>query len=181
MRKKCPQQVSIRFLLHQGYAHRIQIETVCALALTWIHYVNGYLLRFNTLGFFPSSSSPNHSNQASFPPLQKLVINLKLQLYSQSILLEVLHAGLYSANLLSWNCTRSFLYNKHTITFVVQLPSNVQLFATPWTAACQASLSLTISQSLLKFMFIASEMPPNHLILFPNIWNFSNESAFRIR
>ena len=45
------------------------------------------------------------------------------------------------------------------IAVVVQLPSSVQLFATPWTAACQASLSLTISQSLLKFMFIASVMP----------------------
>ena len=39
------------------------------------------------------------------------------------------------------------------------------LFAAPWTAACQASLSLTISQSLPKFMFIASVMPSSHLIL----------------
>ena len=48
---------------------------------------------------------------------------------------------------------------------VVQLLSQVQLFATPWTAAGQASLSFTISQSLLKFMSIESEMPFNHLVL----------------
>ena len=41
----------------------------------------------------------------------------------------------------------------------------VQLFATPWTAACQASLSFTISWSLLKLLSIKSVMPPNHLIL----------------
>ena len=46
---------------------------------------------------------------------------------------------------------------------VVQSPSHVRLFMTPWTAACQASL--TISQSLPKFMSIASVMPFNHLIL----------------
>ena len=57
---------------------------------------------------------------------------------------------------------------------------------TPWTAACQASLSFTISQSLLKLMSIESVMPSNHLILchpsllpsiFPSIRLFSNESA----
>ena len=46
----------------------------------------------------------------------------------------------------------------------VQLLSRVQLFATPWTAACQASLSITNSQSLLKFMTIESVMPSNYLI-----------------
>ena len=63
--------------------------------------------------------------------------------------------------------------------------------ATPWTAAYQASLSLTISQSLPKFMSIASVMPSSHLILwcpllllpsiFPNIRDFSHELAVRIR
>ena len=48
---------------------------------------------------------------------------------------------------------------------VVQSPSHVQLLVTPWTAALQASLSLTISQSLLKFMSIESVMPSNRLIL----------------
>ena len=44
----------------------------------------------------------------------------------------------------------------------VQLLSHVQLFATPWTAACQALLSITSSQCLLKFMSIVSVMPANH-------------------
>ena len=48
---------------------------------------------------------------------------------------------------------------------VVQSLSHVRLFATPWTAACQASLSFTFSQSLLKLMCIESVMPFNHLIL----------------
>ena len=47
----------------------------------------------------------------------------------------------------------------------VQLLSRVWLFATPWTAACQASLSITNSQSLLKFMSVELEMPSNNLIL----------------
>ena len=74
---------------------------------------------------------------------------------------------------------------------VVQLLSHVQLFATPWTAACQSSLSFTISWSLLKLMPIESVMPSNHLILchplpllpsiFPSIRIFPNESALCIR
>ena len=71
----------------------------------------------------------------------------------------------------------------------VQLLSHVWLFATPWTAACQASLSITNSQSLLKLMSIESVMPSNHRILsspspafnFSNIMVFSNESVLHIR
>ena len=72
----------------------------------------------------------------------------------------------------------------------VQSLSCVQLFATRWTAACQASLSITSSRSLLKPMSIKSVMPSNHLILwcslllpsiFPGIRIFSNESTLRIR
>ena len=55
---------------------------------------------------------------------------------------------------------------KGMLTFSsVQLLSRVQLFATPWTAAHQASLSITNSGSLIKFMFFESVMPSNHLIL----------------
>ena len=54
------------------------------------------------------------------------------------------------------------------IDVVVQLLNPVQLFATPWTVACQASQSLTLSQSLLKFMSIESVMLFNHLILSPS-------------
>ena len=67
----------------------------------------------------------------------------------------------------------------------------VQLFAIPWTAACQASLSIINFWSLLKLMSIESVMPSNHLILcrpllllpsiFPSIRVFSNESVLNIR
>ena len=67
----------------------------------------------------------------------------------------------------------------------VQLLSCIRLFMTPWTVACQASLSITNSQSLLRLMYIKSVMPSNHLILcrplllspsvFPSIRVFSNE------
>ena len=73
----------------------------------------------------------------------------------------------------------------------VQLLSCVRLFATPWTTARQASLSITDSWSLLKLMSIESVMPSNHLIIccpllfphsiFPNIRVFSNESVLCIR
>ena len=73
----------------------------------------------------------------------------------------------------------------------VQLLGCVQLFVTPWTAAHQASLSITNSWSLLKLMSIELVIPPNHLILcsplllppsiFPSIRVFSNESVLRIR
>ena len=73
----------------------------------------------------------------------------------------------------------------------VQSFSQVRLFVTPWTAACQASLSVNNSQSLLKLMSIESVMPSNHLILcrplllppsvFPSIRVFSSESALPIR
>ena len=73
----------------------------------------------------------------------------------------------------------------------VQLLRGVRLFVTPRTAACQASLSISNSQSFLKLMSIQSVMPSNHLILccplvlppsiFPSIRVFSNESVLRIR
>ena len=73
----------------------------------------------------------------------------------------------------------------------VQLLSCVRLFVTPWTAASQATLSITNSWSLLKLMSIESVMPSNHLILCPpllllpsiflSIRVFSNESVLRIR
>ena len=76
-------------------------------------------------------------------------------------------------------------------TVVFQSLYHAQLFVTPWTAACQASLYITNSQSLLKLTSIESVMPSNHLILchplllspsiFPSIRVFSNESALCIR
>jgi len=79
----------------------------------------------------------------------------------------------------------------HSVQFSsAQSLSRVQLFGTPWTTACQASLSITNSQNSPKLMSIKSVMPSNYLILccpllllpsiFPNIKVFSNESALRI-
>ena len=93
----------------------------------------------------------------------------------------------------------TFFSNTHetspgwTISHFVVVESLIlaQLFATPWTVAHQASLSLTVSQILLKYMSIESVTPSNHLILchpllflpsiFPNIRVFSNELPFHIR
>ena len=73
----------------------------------------------------------------------------------------------------------------------VQSLNHVRLFATPWITALQASLSITNSRSLLKFMPIESVMPSNHLIFYrpllllppilPNIRVFSSESALHMR
>ena len=84
------------------------------------------------------------------------------------------------------------LFIKPSVQFSsVQSLSHVRLFVTPWSAAHQASLSFTISWSLLKFMTIESVMPSNHLVhyypllllssIFPSIRVFSNELALHIR
>ena len=80
---------------------------------------------------------------------------------------------------------------KMNLSISVQLVSSVQLFATPWIAACQASLYITNPWSLPRLMSIGSVMPSNHLIPFspllllpsiiPNIRVFWNESALHIK
>ena len=85
--------------------------------------------------------------------------------------------------------SQEVLYNCPVMgLFVVQLLSPVWLFATPWTAAHQASLSISISQRLLKLMSVESVMPSYHLDLcllspsvFASIRIFSNESVLRIK
>ena len=89
------------------------------------------------------------------------------------------------------NSEQHFLEFYNYLAGSVQLLSRVWLFASPWTAARQASLSITSSQSLLKLMSIESVMPSNHLILchpllllpsiFPSIRVFSNELVLCIR
>ena len=85
-----------------------------------------------------------------------------------------------------------FFWSYHAASFIhsFQMLSRVQLFATPWTAARQASLSITNSQSLPKLMSIESVMPSSHLILCrllllpsnpPSIRIFSNESTLSMR
>ena len=83
-----------------------------------------------------------------------------------------------------------FLNAKLLLQNLVQLLGCIQLFVTPWTAARQASLSITNSQSLLKLISIESVMPSNHLILcrpflllpsiFSSIRVFSNKSVLHI-
>ena len=85
----------------------------------------------------------------------------------------------------------SFFPVNLTNIYQFSLVVHVRLFATPWTAACQASLSITNSWSLLKLMPIESVMPSNHLMLcrplllppsiFPSIRVFSSESVLHIR
>ena len=92
-----------------------------------------------------------------------------------------------TVKLLKW----VFKYQPNDWNVVVQFLSHVQLFETPWTVAHEASLSFTISGSLLKLMSIESVMPSNLLILchpplllpsiFPSIRVFSNESVLHIR
>ena len=87
-------------------------------------------------------------------------------------------------------CFLGLVFWLHTISSVQSL-SHVWLFATPWTTACQASLSITNSRSLLKLMSIKSVMPSDHLVLccsplllpsiFPSIRVFSNELVLHIR
>ena len=100
------------------------------------------------------------------------------------------NAASASVSPFQWIFRVGFLKDWTTISSV-HLVSYVQLFVTSWTAAHQASLSITNSQSFLKFMSIESVVPSNHLILccplllrpsiFPNIRVFSNESVLRIR
>ena len=100
---------------------------------------------------------------------------------------------LFASSLISFISILQFSeYRSFTsLLFIVQLPSHIRLFETPWTEACQTYLSLTISWSLPKFMFITSVMPSNCLILwrpllrlpsiFPSIRDFPNESSVCIR
>ena len=100
--------------------------------------------------------------------------------------------------LVGWGCLTFILYHPVQFLFLhyvlvfssVQSLTRVRLFATPWPAAHQASLSITNSWSLHKLMSIESVMPSNHLMLcrplllpsvFPSIRVFSSESALRIR
>ena len=98
---------------------------------------------------------------------------------------------LFSLFLTVYFAEQKFLILMTSNYVVVQSLSCVQLFATPWTAAQQVSLSFTVAQSLLKFISIESVMPSNHLILcfpllllpsiFPSIKVFSNELAIHNR
>ena len=113
----------------------------------------------------------------------------KMQIYSKALL----NTCGFKAEVTSW-FRKNWSHWKENVFVqfrLVQLLSHVRLFVTPWTAACQASLSITNSRSPPKPMSIESVMPSNHLILwcpllllpsiFPSTRVFSNESALHIR
>ena len=118
-----------------------------------------------------------------------------LDLYHLLLPLQCLQVQFLSLCLYSCPANRLintiFLDSIYNVFSSVQLLSHVWLFATPWTAACQASLSITNSWSPPKPMSIESVMPSNHLILCypllllpstpPSIRVFSNESALHVR
>ena len=121
---------------------------------------------------------PCYSLQLSHPLLPLPTMSISLFSVSVSPLLSCKHIHQYHIS------------RFHVVAVVVQSLSHVWLFKTPWTEARQASLSLTISQSLPKFMSIESLMPSNHLILchplllssvFPSIRAFSTDLAVCIR
>ena len=107
------------------------------------------------------------------------------------------HSGIFLSTLLPLYVVpllalfSALMFLKLILYFVVQLLSCVWLFATPWTAACQASLSFTISWSFLKLISIETVILSDRLILyrplilwpsiFPSIKVFCNELALRIR
>ena len=148
---------------------------------------------FGNLSLFPSSCWVGVC--VYFGVLKKSFVDTELALGGSLSLNEEVyllhHYGIlfcsYNFGILCWDETK-----EHCWAFSsVQSLSRVRLFETPETAACQASLSITNSWSLLKPMSIESVMPASHLILwrpllllpsiFPSIRVFSNESALRIR
>ena len=110
---------------------------------------------------------------------------------SQSLLRSMSIESVMLSNHLILFCPLLLCVCKSVQFSSVQSLSRVRLFATPWTTACQPSLSVTNSRSPTKPMSIESVMPSNHLILcrpllllpsiFPSIRVFSNESVLRIR
>ena len=89
-----------------------------------------------------------------------------IQRRAQCIFCSIGHGQAAETPQCSSSSTRRLCFTTACLcVFVLFSQSHDQLFATPWAAACQASLSLTLSRSLPKFMSIESEMPSNHLIL----------------
>ena len=149
----------------------------------------------------PRNSPGQNTGVGSRSPLLEIFptqgSNPGLSLYRQ-VLYQLSHQGSLSDSgdtrlgwyLLILSLLR-VIYLLHWVCASVQSLSHVRLSATPWTAARQASLSITNCQSLPKPMSIESVMPSNHLILrhpllllpsiFPSIRVFSNEPAFHIR
>ena len=113
-------------------------------------------------------------------------------LFYNNLLLELLNWKFKMVWYLNhWRLGQPTIPQSAFFSLAVQFSHSVVSFVTPWTAACQASLSITNSWSFLKLMSIESVMPSNHLILcrpllllpsiFPSLRVFSNETALCIR
>ena len=128
-------------------------------------------------------NTPRHGTH-----LRRMVSNCLYSMCHHFRILTVVRAAPLSANEAPAN---NWIAVLDVGSVSVQSHSHVQIFVTPWTAACQASLSITNSQTPPKPMSIASVMPSKHLILchplrllpsiFPSIGFCSNESALHIR
>ena len=130
-----------------------------------------------------ASPSTQHQVQSSSPWLQSAA-RLPPPLTSYGFLACLQPKGLLSFAEYIKPAPTSGLFSS------VQSLSRVRLLATQWTVACQASLSITTSRTLCKFMSIESVMPSNHLIIcrllllpsiFPSIRVFYNESVLHIK
>ena len=115
---------------------------------------------------------------------------LSMQLSNPSPYQQVTYLTFLRLNFFLWKIAIGIGFTSKITFSSVQSLSCAQLFVTLWTAACQASLSITNSQNLLKLMSTELVMPSNHLILwrpllspsiFPSIRVYSNESAFHIK
>ena len=136
-----------------------------------------------------------HNQCLTFCKIKSLGIQLDFNQITASWIFNYVFAKPYIANpsksLLLFKIITFLVFPQQQFVTVVQSLSRVQLFATPWTAVQQASLSITISLSLLKLMCIKSVMPSNHFIFchpllllpsaFPSFMIFSNKSALCIR
>ena len=143
-----------------------------------------------TLAHQAPLSSTISQSLLKFTSIELAVLSNYLILCRPLLLLSSIFPSITVFSSESALCIRWPKYWNFSISSVQSL-SHVQLFATPWLVACQASLSITNSLSLFKLMSIESAMPPNRLILccpllllssiFPSIRVFSNESVLCIR
>ena len=129
-------------------------------------------------------------NKGSLPPLEEDLFFTSISSWCLMPFLDLLRILSILPVPAPWSHHASFSSVCQIPLIVVQSLSRVQLLVTPHTAACQASVSITKSQSLLKLMSIELVIPSNHLILylplllpsiFPRIRVFSKESALCIR
>ena len=143
-------------------------------------FYSDILYHFSSLFFIQLEGQPPHG---SVPETQGQ------NLQSETGGLRYVMGTSVSTFFLFWNWKSLLTIALKRAIFVDQLLSRIWLFATPWNAAHQASLSFTISQGFLKLVFIEWVMPSNHLILchplllptiFPSIRVFSVESALCI-